>query len=506
MSPVALANVAAAPPAQHLLPGLAVKLSADFFSKKGVAHTDKTVFNLAQKSKWGKKLGPKVRHLVADPKVRSFLNKQAKEAAKLDPNYIPVNFDEWYEVIFTNATEGKTIFARDDLDAPVHPEVKELAKDLNKLPEIESAYQQGLMASPSLTTPPRIQRLSKRAYPQWWDDPIYSAQDYMKPAPTGIDANYVWGKPGGDGQYGSITDIEWGWAINHEDLAASNMQLIGGSNAVDKTHGTGVMGEILMTDNTVGGVGIAPKAKGKLSGFEPAAPATSRSFQEMMADAIAFKQPGEVVLLEIQIAAEPCTGCGWDGYWRALEMDQANFDVIALATSLGITVIEPAGNGQNAFGSQGADFDLTTRNGLYKWKRGHADFVDSGAIMVGASESALPHNKISFSNYGSRIDCFGYGENVVTTMTNGGWEGSDAPGTILNRYTYGFSGTSSASPIVAGAAILLQSMNKAYTGAFLTPAVVRQLLSTYGTSTPNPSVDKIGRMPDMKKIALAKGW
>ena len=36
----------------------------------------------------------------------------------------------------------------------------------------------------------------------------------------------------------------------------------------------------------------------------------------------------------------------------------------------------------------------------------HPDFMDSGAIMVSAATSALPHQRMSYSNYGARIDCF----------------------------------------------------------------------------------------------------
>ncbi|MGO7983942.1 S8 family serine peptidase, partial [Rhizobium johnstonii] len=80
-------------------------------------------------------------------------------------------------------------------------------------------------------------------------------------------------------------------------------------------------------------------------------------------------------------------------------------------------------------------------------KRDHEDYRDSGAIMVAAGSSTVPHERLDFSNYGSRIDCFGWGEGIDTT---GG------SGTGTGDYTTGFSGTSGASPIVAGAALLLQ--------------------------------------------------
>ncbi|MGZ8946914.1 MAG: S8 family serine peptidase [Methylococcaceae bacterium] len=74
----------------------------------------------------------------------------------------------------------------------------------------------------------------------------------------------------------------------------------------------------------------------------------------------------------------------------------------------------------------------------------------SGAIMVGAAGSTVPHQRLSFSNFGSRIDCFEWGQNVDTC--GDGWTG-----TATNLYTTSFGGNSGASPIIAGAALLLQS-------------------------------------------------
>ena len=61
--------------------------------------------------------------------------------------------------------------------------------------------------------------------------------------------------------------------------------------------------------------------------------------------------------------------------------------------------------------------------------------------MVGAAITAAPHRRLSFSNYGSRIDCYAWGQNVYLRRRLGG----DA----TNTYTASFGGTSGASPIVA---------------------------------------------------------
>ena len=68
--------------------------------------------------------------------------------------------------------------------------------------------------------------------------------------------------------------------------------------------------------------------------------------------------------------------------------------------SNGIIVVETEGNRSN---------DLDTykdSNGKLILNRNSNDLRDSAAIMVGAAGSSTPHSRSSFSNYGSRIDCY----------------------------------------------------------------------------------------------------
>jgi subtilisin family serine protease len=96
------------------------------------------------------------------------------------------------------------------------------------------------------------------------------------------------------------------------------------------------------------------------------------------------------------------------------------------------------------------DLDAYTNlSGKRIFDRTSAGFRDSGAIMVGAGSSASPHTRLGFSNHGNRVDCYAWGENIDTADTN------DA-GTDNTAYTTSFGGTSGASPIVTGAALLVQ--------------------------------------------------
>ncbi|PFC08132.1 putative mucin/carbohydrate-binding domain-containing protein, partial [Bacillus cereus] len=71
-----------------------------------------------------------------------------------------------------------------------------------------------------------------------------------------------------------------------------------------------------------------------------------------------------------------------------------------------------------------------------------------------------------------------------------------------NLYTSTFSGTSSASPIIAGAATSIQGIAKEHRGSPYTPVELRNILSNpnTGTKSQDPWNDRIGVLPDLKTI------
>ncbi len=371
-----------------------------------------------------------------------------------DENYKPPNFLNYYVIDFATKTEAQHAL-----------------ESLVGLETVDAAYME---INPVF--PPSAEKTRSACS---------IGQNHFDAAPSGIDATYACKFKGGDGA-GNVKfiDIEQGWIENHENVFVNTLTSSGINHSSFRDHGTAVLGIIKMKDNEVGGAGITPNANGYI--ISQWRPDGKFNTADAMLAAITNLCFGDILLLQTQAYdATSKKSC-------PVEIYNANFDLIRLATALGIIVIEPGGNGNN-------DLDaFTSTNGKALLNRLSADFRDSGAVIVAAATSAVPHKKISSSNYGSRIDCYAWGENVNTA---GAFPNSS--GAAINTYTKKFSGTSSASAIITGTAISIQSISEANYNRRLSPAEMRKILSSefFGTHSVNGhAVDKIGFMPDLKKI------
>jgi hypothetical protein len=336
-----------------------------------------------------------------------------------------------------------------------------LIDQLNSMGIVEIAYPEP-KAEPAAITPPHVPSDIAPVTPD-----LSGGQGYLNAAPTGVNAKYAWTKTGGKGAGITVADIEGGWQIGHEDLDIHNADLLSGTNSATpawREHGTAVLGEIIGTKNGYGISGIANQAKARMVSI----------FGNSTANAINIAadnlDPGDIMLIELHApgpasSAECVCNCGQFEF-IAMEFWQDNFDAIQAATAKGIVVVEAGGNGSmdldNAIYS--GNFDRSVR--------------DSGAILVGAASSSVPHNPMCWTNFGKRIDSYGWGENVRTTGYSDLFSGGGDPN---QSYTNTFSGTSSASPIVVGAAASLQGYVRARTGGYLTPLAMRQVLTGTGT-------------------------
>ncbi|MED2801128.1 S8 family serine peptidase [Bacillus thuringiensis] len=378
--------------------------------------------------------------------------------------------------ISSNLLNYYIVETQDDID------VQALLTKIEKSSLVETAYLQEEEAPPA----ERLPNLSVNPY----DEPRLTRQGYLEPAPLGINAPYAWSIKGGDGKGTTFVDMEYGWLFNHEDLVNQKIELISGQNKSEHhDHGTSVLGIVSAEDNNIGGIGIAPKAKVKV--VSQIRDNGNYNTADAILSAVNNMQAGDILLLEAQATYD---GYGDKNYFP-VEVKPDIFDAIRMGTNKGIIIIEAGANGGN-------DLDqFRDRNGKQVLNRNSPDFKDSGAIMVGAASARVPHKRSYFSNYGSRVDVYGWGNAVDTT-------GAKPSEFITNLYTSSFAGTSSASPIIAGAAASIQGIAKNNQGRVYTPSQLRDILSdsSTGTKSNDPTSDKIGVLPDLKAILSKLGF
>jgi subtilisin family serine protease len=301
-------------------------------------------------------------------------------------------------------------------------------------------------------------------------------QGYLDAAPGGIDAVFAWHQ-GIRGAGVWFADVEGAWNTSHEDLPGSRITVLAKqvTGASWRAHGTAVLGEVVGSDNGKGVIGIAPDVERVF-----VSPIARTNVGEAIDRAARQLRAGDVLLIELQ-------STGPRGRYLPVEYWDDVYDAIRAATNRGVVVIEAAGNG-------GEDLD----NRHYEGKLSRSG-RDSGAILVGAGAPPragfTDRERLDFSNYGSRLDVQGWGRKVAT-LDYGDLQACD--GSVDRHYTGEFAGTSSASPIVAGAAILIEARARREGGA-LTPNQVRDLLRRTGTPQVRAKQQPIGPRPDLAR-------
>ncbi len=305
-------------------------------------------------------------------------------------------------------------------------------------------------------------------------------QVYLQSNPGCLDVAAAWRMLGGEGQAINVIDIEWGWNFDHEDLQQNSLNVVAGpSRKTD--HGTAVLGVIGADANPVrvGVVGIAPGAS--TGGVSPAQSNGRWNIEEAVRIAAASLNPGNVILLELQTS---------DMF--PSERVPSVFTALQLAVAKGIYVIEVAGNA-------GRDLDGA---GIPRQR-------DSGAILVGSGGSAIgptPLVRRRFSNFGSRLDVQGWGENVATCGGRSAPEFFDLHNDPdpSRCYTRSFRETSSAASMVAGVVACIAGMVRAAGIPPLPPKFMRDLLIQTGQpqrSAPGfPDTQNIGPLPNLGSI------
>ena len=383
--------------------------------------------------------------LISEEKIASL----AENAIKLgnDPYWI-YNLRRIYKICLPNA-DNATLY--------------KLAGDLEQFDEV-------LYASliPSEPTKPPYDIMPKTS-------DYEHLQNYLNPNP-GVDILYAWER-GLIGEEIRVRDVEYGVNMEHEELNEKNIALgigmtISNDASVEYTeHGTAVFGIICGDKGDYGISGMAHGIAEMILFPEWQQSGYNRSYA--VSQVIEASEMGDVIIYEMQARGE-------EGEYVPAEFDMVIWNLTKAGTDAGIVIVAAAGNG-----NQNLDSDFYDSYN----RRGH-----SGAIIVGAGSPDLNHSRLWFSTYGSRVDLQGWGSNV---LTSGYGDYRQIGGDFNQSYTQ-FSGTSSATPIVASCVVILQSYYYQQTGKFLTGIELRNILVETGIPQGGNTLQHIGPLPNMR--------
>jgi serine protease len=371
-------------------------------------------------------------------------------------------------------------------------------------------------------------------------------QFYFKEAPFGTGTALVWGLPGGKGEGVTVTIIGEGIDKKHEDfpdITVYGEKCLAPPIQLGTAHDTSAMGIMAAQHNGFGINGAAPLAKfqyysTQLGGF------TGSTLADALTQLSSYDKPfsgdcggqgfqrSDVVLFELEVP----------NFWlvpldgriellRSLPFDvsQPVFKAITIVTALGTHVIIPAGNGyaRNGVVPKGAipGVNLNQLSQLYP-----NPYQDHNGIRVGATGTTIldgrnfnlyekcyitlnttefTANSLSpayFTNYGTgnyAVHLFASGYDVVTTGPYAGPVRSEENDCLPNGQSSGYSkeynffaGTSSASPIVAGAVAQIIGVYRAR-GQTISPKQLRDLLVNTGVKQVDDFERNIGSLPDV---------
>ncbi len=306
----------------------------------------------------------------------------------------------------------------------------------------------------------------------------YPMQHYLR-ADSGVNIEYAWSK-GIFGQQVKVFDIEYGVNTAHEKLEDQPVSIMNGMtihanvSAAYTEHGTAAVSIVCSDKLEYGNIGmmhgitalvLVPEYT-EQRGYDRVY-AVSKAVQEAAA--------GDIVMYEMQ------SGIDNGSEYIPADYNATVWNLTKAAVDAGIVVVAAAGNG-------GVNLDTDPRLGAYR------DRGDNGSIIVGAGSSDGNNNRLNYSTYGARVSVQGWGTDVISA----GYGTYARIGGDFNQNYTKFSGTSSATPIVAAAAIAIQSYYHDRTGEYLDGRQIREILIATGKPQGDPQNGHIGPLPNVK--------
>ena len=296
-------------------------------------------------------------------------------------------------------------------------------------------------------------------------------QNYLGGNP-GVNAKFLWDL-GITGQDVTVGDIEYNVNLNHEEWAGENKVVLADGliplNNSYEDHGTAVAGIVVAPDNGYGVTGIAHGIEKFVFFSEVSRGSLGRAY--LIQKAITQLKESDILIYEMQT-------WGAQGDYGPAEYSKTVWDATRAAVDAGLIVVAAAGNGNENLDA--IEYTAYRNRG------------NSGAIIVGAGSADTYHSKLGFSTYGSRVDLQGWGQNVTTTGYSSYKFGND----YNQTYHLYFSGTSSATPIVASSIALVQSFAKNKLGKTMTSSEILELLRSTGHA--QGSGGNIGPFPNLE--------
>ncbi|HTG36382.1 MAG TPA: S8 family serine peptidase [Thermoanaerobaculia bacterium] len=286
----------------------------------------------------------------------------------------------------------------------------------------------------------------------------------------GVGARFAWALRGGRGGAVTLVDLDTGWNLAHQEFQGRTPNQLG--TVFDDYHGTAVLGILWGNPNDVGVTGIVPEANIGLAPFDRSLPNPEGALEALTAPR------GSVVLVEVEARRlVPEEGLALTLPIEAFDHGKA---AINSAHDKGFYVVEVAGNGT---------LELTEDLGIDP--AGPAFLVGAGHPVTGM--------RVGRSNYGSRVNLQGWGQEVVTTGSRSGVGYDDLQRRDDNNacYTKSFNGTSSASAIIAGCVAAVSSIVQAHGFDPLPHDRMKELLIDHGTFTGNGN-NGIGPLPNLR--------